>query len=286
MFIFIIDLLILPIFIINSFMWKVILLQVMLNGAIIIRHRHLIKRQKLTRNEINTTPVYCPAIWHRMQFTEAIGTLWAAQLTIHHDLTHSNPLIYSYRNSDTTPYYNPLATDNYLPSYDNEQQRKIYCFQSPLYSTTWSPPPNDGGSRPGSLSNTPVHSGGGSVRAENEDAYSSSRHVYPPYTDDFSDSGKLSSRSVDNDYASPNSPQLNHVYSEAVMSDEKDDSRSPKLNVDYADQVVLAEQMGIASVATTPEQNGPNSNHSSNHHEDEDCGGGGSGEVRDELPDS
>lgn len=107
--------------------------------------------------------------------------------------------------------------------------------------------------------------------------------MYPPYTDDFSDSGKLSSRSVDNDYASPNSPQINHVYSEAVMSDEKDDSRSPKLNVDYADQVVLAEQMGIASVATTPEQvNGPGSNHS-NHHDVYDEGSGG---PHEDLPDS
>lgn len=124
-----------------------------------------------------------------------------------------------------------------------------------------------------------MHSG--SVRAENEDAYCSSRHVYPPYTDDFSDTGKFSSRSVDNDYASPNSPQINHVY---VMSDEKDDSRSPKLNVDYADQVVLAEQMGIASVATTPEQNGPNSNQSNHHHDVYEDGA--SGEARDDLPDS
>lgn len=113
------------------------------------------------------------------------------------------------------------------------------------------------------------------MRAENEDAYSSSRHVYPPYTDDFNDTGKFSSRSVDNDYASPNSPQINHVYSEAVLSDEKDDSRSPKLNVDYADQVVLAEQIGIATIAT--ESNGPTSSHQDM---EEDV------ELREDLPES
>lgn len=152
--------------------------------------------------------------------------------------------------TDPSPYYNPLATDSYLPSYDNETTRRTYCFASPLYSTTWSPP-QGGGSRPGSHQSTPVH---GSIRAENDDVFSNGRpHVYPPCTDDFGEAGKLSSRSVDADYAtmSPNSPH-NHVYSaDSVLSDEKDDSRSPKLNHmdQYPDQLINGE-------APEPSQNG------------------------------
>lgn len=160
---------------------------------------------------------------------------------------------YSYRMTDPSPYYNPLATDSYLPSYDNETTRRTYYFASPLYSTTWSPP--QGGSRPGSLTNTPAHS---SVRsAETDDGYNNARpHVYPPCSDDF-EVGKCSSRSVDNEDASPRASQ--HVYPEPVLSDEKDDSRSPKTNVDYP--VMEAEQANPIPVL---EQNGVIVNHVNN----------------------
>lgn len=166
----------------------------------------------------------------------------------------------SYRMTDPSPYYNPLATDSYLPSYDNETTSRAYCFASPLYSTTWSPPPT---SRSNSLQNTPAH---GSIRnAEIDEGYSNSRpHVYPPSTTDDFEAGKLSSRSVD---ASDDiSPQ--HVYSDPALSDEgKEDSRSPKPNgIDYLpnnnDPVIVAEQIGIAALA---EQNGVVVNHNDNH---------------------
>uniref|UniRef100_A0A336MMF8 RNA methyltransferase n=1 Tax=Culicoides sonorensis TaxID=179676 RepID=A0A336MMF8_CULSO len=165
---------------------------------------------------------------------------------------------YSYRMTDPSPYYNPLATDSYLPSYDNETTGRAYCFASPLYSTTWSPPP---GSRSNSLQNTPAH---GSIRnAEIEDGYNNSRpHVYPPSTSDDFEAGKCSSRSAnDTDEVSPQ-----HVYSDPALSDEKDDSRSPKPNgIDYPvniEPVIVAEQIGIAALA---EQNGVVVNHNDNH---------------------
>lgn len=160
--------------------------------------------------------------------------------------------------TDPSPYYNPLATDSYLPSYDNETTSRAYCFASPLYSTTWSPPPN---SRSNSLQNTPAH---GSIRnAEIDDGYNNSRpHVYPPSTTDDFEAGKLSSRSVDN--SDDVSPQ--HVYSDPTLSDEKEDSRSPKPNgIDnypLNEQVMVAEQIGIAALA---EQNGVVVNHIDNH---------------------
>ncbi|XP_063698055.1 7SK snRNA methylphosphate capping enzyme bin3-like [Culicoides brevitarsis] len=171
---------------------------------------------------------------------------------------------YSYRMTDPSPYYNPLATDSYLPSYDNETTSRAYCFASPLYSTTWSPPPN---SRSNSLQNTPAH---GSIRnAEIDDGYNNSRpHVYPPSTTDDFEAGKLSSRSVDN--SDEVSPQ--HVYSDPTLSDEKEDSRSPKPTngIDYPtmEPVAALEPIGIVAL---PEQNGIDTNHHppQNHYEDQ-----------------
>lgn len=103
--------------------------------------------------------------------------------------------------SSTSQYYNPLETDSYLPSYDNEVQTRHYCFASPLYSTVWSPP-----SGRKSASQTPLF---GSIRRVNdEESYASSRrHVYlntGPYD------GGSSTRSIDD--ASCSSPRTHHVY--------------------------------------------------------------------------
>lgn len=43
--------------------------------------------------------------------------------------------------ASTSQYYNPKETDSYLPSYETEVSTRRYCFQSPLYSAEWSPPP-------------------------------------------------------------------------------------------------------------------------------------------------
>lgn len=77
----------------------------------------------------------------------------------------------------TSPYYNPRQTDSYQPSYDAGNRRGSYCFASPLYSTTWSPPSDLCHRR--SASNTPNSA---SVRsAENDEHYAQHRpHVYPP----------------------------------------------------------------------------------------------------------
>ncbi|XP_052873105.1 7SK snRNA methylphosphate capping enzyme bin3 [Anopheles cruzii] len=96
----------------------------------------------------------------------------------------------------TSPYYNPRQTDSYLPSYDNYgngYRAGSYCFASPLYSTTWSPPSDmlatsggGGGSYRRSASNTPTS---GSIRSTDNDEHyyagtagGSQRrhHVYPP----------------------------------------------------------------------------------------------------------
>ncbi|XP_050080038.1 7SK snRNA methylphosphate capping enzyme bin3 [Anopheles maculipalpis] len=99
--------------------------------------------------------------------------------------------------ASTSPYYNPRQTDSYLPSYDNignGHRPGSYCFASPLYSTTWSPPSDmlatsggGGGSYRRSASNTPNSA---SIRsADNDEHYypgavggGSQRrhHVYPP----------------------------------------------------------------------------------------------------------
>ncbi|XP_035794291.1 7SK snRNA methylphosphate capping enzyme bin3-like isoform X2 [Anopheles albimanus] len=99
--------------------------------------------------------------------------------------------------ASTSPYYNPRQTDSYLPSYDNYgngYRPGSYCFASPLYSTTWSPPSDmlatsggGGGSYRRSASNTPNSA---SIRSTDNDEHyyagtvggSSQRrhHVYPP----------------------------------------------------------------------------------------------------------
>lgn len=106
--------------------------------------------------------------------------------------------------SSTSQYYNPLETDSYLPSYDNEVQTRHYCFASPLYSTVWSPPPS--GRK--SASNTPLF---GSIRRVNDgdEMYGSGRrHVYFPPSSGY-DGGRDSVRSLDE---SSRSPQMQHVY--------------------------------------------------------------------------
>uniref|UniRef100_A0A182RSV7 RNA methyltransferase n=1 Tax=Anopheles funestus TaxID=62324 RepID=A0A182RSV7_ANOFN len=99
--------------------------------------------------------------------------------------------------ASTSPYYNPRQTDSYLPSYDNignGHRPGSYCFASPLYSTTWSPPSDmlatsggGGGSYRRSASNTPNSA---SIRsADNDEHYYAGtvgggsqrrHHVYPP----------------------------------------------------------------------------------------------------------
>ncbi|XP_055536706.1 7SK snRNA methylphosphate capping enzyme bin3 [Wyeomyia smithii] len=79
----------------------------------------------------------------------------------------------------TSPYYNPRQTDSYQPSYGASSRRGSYCFASPLYSTTWSPPSDLCHRR--SASNTPNSA---SIRsAENDENYCAQQnrpHVYPP----------------------------------------------------------------------------------------------------------
>ncbi len=103
----------------------------------------------------------------------------------------------------TSQYYNPLETDSYLPSYDNEIQTRHYCFVSPLYSTVWSPP-----SGRKSASQTPLF---GSIRKVDDDGDESIRpHVYIP-TGNYD--GRDSSRSIDD---CSQSPQTSHVYAGAT----------------------------------------------------------------------
>lgn len=104
--------------------------------------------------------------------------------------------------SSTSQYYNPLETDSYLPSYDNEVQTRHYCFVSPLYSTVWSPP-----SGRKSASQTPLF---GSIRKVDDGDENVRSHVYLP-TGNFD--GRDSSRSIDD---CSQSPQTSHVYSAAT----------------------------------------------------------------------
>lgn len=169
------------------------------------------------------------------------GSIWG-----HHNIAARYSGIYSSRESSyslrvnrfntpshcvsasTSQYYNPLETDNYLPSYDNEVQTRHYCFASPLYSTVWSPPTS--GRK--SASQTPLF---GSIRRVNDadDNYNANRrHVYPP-TGPF-DGGSASSRSVDD--ANYTSPQIHHVYaigsSRSVREIDMDtNANSPKEHV-------------------------------------------------------
>lgn len=91
--------------------------------------------------------------------------------------------------ASTSQYYNPMETDSYLPSYETEVSNRRYCFQSPLYSAEWSPPPLSSSNsetrtppKPStwSVSTTPMTpsnamQGGGSVTNTPHH-----RHVYPP----------------------------------------------------------------------------------------------------------
>lgn len=127
--------------------------------------------------------------------------------------------------ASTSQYYNPLETDSYLPSYDNEVQTRHYCFASPLYSTVWSPPPSSGRK---SASNTPLF---GSIRKVNDgdDMYANGRkHVYLP-TGGYDD-GRDSVRSQDE---CSRSPQMAHVYATAAgsCSAREVESNSPKDHV-------------------------------------------------------
>lgn len=126
--------------------------------------------------------------------------------------------------SSTSQYYNPLETDSYLPSYDNEIQTRHYCFASPLYSTVWSPP-----SGRKSASQTPLF---GSIRRIDEDNYGNARrHVYlntGPYD------GGSSTRSIDE--GSCSSPQTYDAYalggSRSVRDADLDtNTNSPKAHV-------------------------------------------------------
>lgn len=137
--------------------------------------------------------------------------------------SQENPYAYSNRlPSSTSQYYNPLETDSYLPSYDNEIQTRHYCFASPLYSTIWSPP-----SGRKSASQTPLF---GSIRRVDEDSYiNARRHVYH-----LRDDGGSSTRSIDD--GSCSSPQTNHVYaigsSRSVREVDLDvNTNSPKAHV-------------------------------------------------------
>lgn len=119
--------------------------------------------------------------------------------------------------SATSQYYNPLETDSYLPSYDNEIQNRHYCFVSPLYSTVWSPP-----SGRKSASQTPLF---GSIRKVDDGDENIRTHVYLPTLNNYD--GRDSSRSIDDN--SSQSPQTSHVY--AAATPESRSCREP--DVDY-----------------------------------------------------
>lgn len=121
----------------------------------------------------------------------------------YHPFTPLNGLPY------TSQYYNPMETDSYLPSYDNEVQVRHYCFASPLYSTVWSPPSSSasGGGRR-SASNTPLF---GSIRRMEDDQYGSNsrRHVYLPSGYEASGGGGGGGRDMDDN---SRSPQMQYSY--------------------------------------------------------------------------
>lgn len=123
-----------------------------------------------------------------------------------------------------SPFYNP-GTDSYLPSYD-------FCFPSPVYLGTASPPaasttPPTRSKK--SSSYTPAY---GSVR-ENETDEQYVKHVYPPSTIDYN-MGKSSVRSVnENDLdKSPKtpiySPSTNQNNSSVRENDNEEGSSSSK----------------------------------------------------------
>lgn len=169
--------------------------------------------------------------------------------------------------SSTSQYYNPLETDSYLPSYDNEQQTRHYCFASPLYSTVWSPPTSG---RKSSASNTPLF---GSIRRLNDsdDVYAGGarRHVYVGGYDGGA-SSRDSVRSLDE---SSRSPQMQHVYATASLGnnsarevDGTMDSNSPKGHV-YASAASACDN----SSSPTQQYSGESTRSVEIEPEDEEC---------------
>ncbi|XP_055372866.1 7SK snRNA methylphosphate capping enzyme bin3 [Condylostylus longicornis] len=125
-----------------------------------------------------------------------------------------------------TPYYNPLETDSYLPSYDTEVLNRHYVFASPLYQTVWSPP----ASLRNSSSHTPVF---GSVREVDNDSTSGGsnnrpRHVYLP--NDESQSPKIVNGAFNSireeAEQDSNSPARQHVYANCDSSSSPHDGGS------------------------------------------------------------
>lgn len=114
----------------------------------------------------------------------------------------------SYNLLSTSQYYNPLATDSYAPSYDNDKIH--YYFPSPLYATEWSPP-----SGRKSASQTPLF---GSIRKVNEiDETFIEKHVYLPtdHANSNSNGGNCSNRSIDDNISILSQSQqqsVQHVY--------------------------------------------------------------------------
>lgn len=123
-----------------------------------------------------------PYVNHHNIYTDIAGPtqnpcLWGS--TTPYQPSYSTRCTPSHSFMATSPYYNPRQTDSYQPSYDAGNRRGSYCFASPLYSTTWSPPSDLRHRR--SASNTPNSA---SIRsAENDEQYAQQQHrphVYPP----------------------------------------------------------------------------------------------------------
>lgn len=130
----------------------------------------------------------------------------------------------------TSQYYNPLESDSYLPSYDNEVQNRHYVFASPLYQTVWSPPP----SLRNPSNRTPVF---GSIREADSDECVA-RHVYLPT--DFGASPQAGGGSAFNSVREPDhedgsqqaQSSKQHVYAncEDLSSSFADNSSSPQIH--------------------------------------------------------
>ncbi|XP_037041586.1 7SK snRNA methylphosphate capping enzyme bin3 isoform X2 [Bradysia coprophila] len=137
------------------------------------------------------------AYYAQMRRPRTVRSVWQSDT-----LAHMSSRFTPHGLSSTSQYYNPLETDSYLPSYDNEIQTRHYCFVSPLYSTVWSPP-----SGRKSASQTPLF---GSIRKVDDGDENLRPHVYIP-TGNYD--GRDSSRSIDD---CSQSPQTSHVYSAAT----------------------------------------------------------------------
>lgn len=90
--------------------------------------------------------------------------------------------------ASTSQYYNPMETDSYLPSYETEVTNRRYCFQSPLYSAAWSPPPLSSSNsetrtppKPStwSVSTTPM-TPSNAFAGQGGSVTNTPHHVYPP----------------------------------------------------------------------------------------------------------